>query len=54
MGWPQITIIALSAAGVGINAARHGQRREGKHNLWIALAVVAVEMSVLYAGGFFA
>ncbi|MBB4192757.1 hypothetical protein [Rhizobium aethiopicum] len=53
MGWPQITIISLSAIGVGINAAKHGQRREGKHNLWIALAVVAAEMYVLHAGGFF-
>lgn len=53
MGWPQITIIALSAIGVGINAAKHGQPREGKHSLWIALGVVAAEMYVLSAGGFF-
>ncbi|NZD50507.1 hypothetical protein [Rhizobium leguminosarum] len=53
MGWPQLTIISFAAIGVGINAAKHGHQREGKHSLWIALVVVAAEMYVLHAGGFF-
>ncbi|QIG68695.1 hypothetical protein EVB67_045 [Rhizobium phage RHph_TM3_3_14B] len=53
MGWPQIVIISFAAVGVGINAAKHGQQREGRHNLWLALAVVTSEMCILHAGGFF-
>ncbi|MEZ2132510.1 MULTISPECIES: hypothetical protein [unclassified Sinorhizobium] len=53
MGWPQLVIIALSAMGVGINMAKHGEPRKGKFNFWIALSVAAIEMGLLYAGGFF-
>lgn len=54
MGWPQITIIVMSALGVGIHLAKHGQPREGKFNLFIATAVAAAEIYVLKQGGFFA
>jgi hypothetical protein len=52
MGWPQITIIALAAAGVAINAAKHGESK-GKYNFWAAIVGVGVEMPILWAGGFF-
>ena len=36
MGWPQITIIAMYAAGVALAAALHGQPRQ-PYSLWSQL-----------------
>ena len=52
MGWPQITIIAMYAAGVALAAALHGQPRP-PYSLWSQLFAVAIGASLLYAGGFF-
>lgn len=52
MGWPQVTWIALAAAGVAISAVKHGQPRE-PFSIWTALAATAISSGLLYAGGFF-
>lgn len=51
MGWPQITLIALTAASGGLVLANHGEPRE--YNFWHFLVGGAVEFYLLYAGGFF-
>jgi hypothetical protein len=52
MGWPQITIIALTAMSVGISAAKEGEPR-GNHSTIGALIGAAIQCTILYFGGFF-
>ena len=52
MGWPQITVIALMAAGLAVSAVKHGERRP-PFSLWWQSANVAITSGLLYAGGFF-
>lgn len=53
MGWPQWTLLALFFVSVLIAANRHGQRRTDKHSLPVTLVALLIELSLLYAGGFF-
>lgn len=52
MGWPQITWIALAAAGVAVSAVKHGESR-GPHSVWQSIWRAAIGAGLLYAGGFF-
>lgn len=52
MHWPQITYIALTAAGLAIVAVKHGEPRKG-YNVWDALLSTAIINALLYAGGFY-
>lgn len=54
MGWPQIAYIALTALGVGIHLAKHGEQRRDKYSAWLSMAGAALSIGILYAGGFFA
>lgn len=53
MGWPQITMIALLALGLGASIADHGKPRSAQ-NAWVSLISTALMAGLLYAGGFFA
>ena len=53
MGWPQITWIALAAAGVAISGVKHGEKRE-PYNFWFSIINVGLAAGLVYAGGFFA
>lgn len=53
MGWPQFAYLALIFISVGMNCARHGQPRDGKHNGWTSLVAAGIILSILWAGGFF-
>ncbi len=52
MNWPQITWIALAAAGVAISAVKHGESR-GSYSVWQTLIGTGIGAVLLYAGGFF-
>lgn len=52
MEWPQVTWIALAAAGVAISIVKHGQPRE-PFNFWVVSIGTAITAGLLYAGGFF-
>ena len=52
MGWPQITMIALVAMGVGWAFAKDGEPK-GNYSAGGALFSAAVEIGLLYAGGCF-
>lgn len=52
MGWPQITWIVLTSAGVAVHIVKHGQPRE-PFNMWTTLTATAIVTGLLYAGGFF-
>lgn len=50
---PQIFMIVLWGAGLGIEAAHHGERKNENHNFWVTLFAVLVEFGLLTWGGFF-
>ena len=52
MSWQQILMIVMFAANLGIYMVKHGEPREDKYNFWIALIGCAIEMYILYSGGF--
>ena len=52
MGWPQITILILTAMSVGIALAKDGEPQR-PHSFFGTLAGVVINISLLWAGGFF-
>jgi hypothetical protein len=50
---PQIIIIALFCMNIGIYMSKHGEQKEGRYNCWVILISVAIELGLLYWGGFF-
>ncbi len=50
--WPQITMIVLIAMSLTIALIKDGQPREN-YSFWTVLISLAIEVEVLYAGGFF-
>lgn len=53
MGICQIIYLAIIIFGLGIVLAKHGQPKDEKYNFWIQLLGVAIDLSLLYFGGFF-
>ena len=53
IGWPQLLILALLLVGTGVQLAKHGEPRGGKHSFWVALISDAILIGLLYWGGFF-
>lgn len=51
MQWPQITMIVLFAMSIGVSMATHGQTKVT--SLWSTLLAAAIELWILYEGGFF-
>jgi hypothetical protein len=52
-GWPQITLFALLMMALGISMKEHGNPKSGAYNAWITFFAVALELFILYSGGFF-
>ena len=53
MGFCQILMLCIFAMSLGLNLAKHGEPRTGKYSFWVSLISSAIELSVLYFGGFF-
>lgn len=53
MYWPQVIWSVLALLGLGIELARHGQPRTGKHSFWWQLFGVVIATWLLWCGGFF-
>lgn len=53
MYWPQVIWAVLVLLGLGIELARHGQTRTGKHSFWWQLFGSATVALLLWCGGFF-
>lgn len=51
-GWPQITFLALTMMGLGMNLALHGKSR-GEYNFFGSIFNTAIVLSILWWGGFF-
>ena len=43
MYWPQVVWAVLVLLGLGIELARHGQARTGKHSFWWQLFGTAID-----------
>lgn len=52
-GIPQIIFTAWLLLGLGIMMAKHGEPREGKCNFWSGLLSTALQVILLYCGGFY-
>lgn len=53
MYWPQVIWAVMALLGLGIEMARHGQPRTGKHSFWWQLSGTALVAGLLWSGGFF-
>lgn len=53
MGIYEIIFLAWLFLSVGISLAKDGEPREGNHSFWIALLSAALQIFLLYKGGFF-
>ncbi len=53
IGWPQVTMMIIMGANVGISLAKHGEPREGNYNFIITMISALLEYWILKAGGFF-
>jgi hypothetical protein len=50
---PQIIYVVLLLLGVGIDLAKHGQPKTGKHSFPSSFFAAALILALLYWGGFF-
>ena len=53
MEWPQITLIALWSISMFQAIDKHGEPKEGKHNLFVSAIALVIAWFILYSGGFF-
>tara|TARA_B100001179_G_C18240680_1_gene253988 strand:- start:179 stop:349 length:171 start_codon:yes stop_codon:yes gene_type:complete len=51
MDWPQIVMIALFSASLAIGISKHGES-SGKHNAIATFIACAIQVWLLWAGGF--
>lgn len=48
-----IVVIVLYTLSLGVDLAKHGQKRSGEYNFWVSLLSFGIIMFCLYMGGFF-
>lgn len=53
MGIPQIIVICVTFLAIGIEMSRHGEKRKGTYNVFISILGNAINLAILYWGGFF-
>lgn len=53
MGICQIIFTIWLALSLGIALAKHGQPHEGEHSFWVSLISAALQIILLYYGGFY-
>ena len=51
--WPQIVWLGLTAAGIAIVMARHGEPRKA-YSIWDMVLGLLITVPLLYFGGFWA
>lgn len=52
-GFCQIALTALYLLSLGMHLAKHGEPKTGKYSFWMALVASAIELTLLYFGGFY-
>ena len=53
MGAPEIIFLSFALFNLLYAAHKHGQPRDGKWNVWATLIAAAIEIGLLWWGGFF-
>lgn len=53
LGIPQIVVVAFMFIKLGMHLAKHGDEVRLRYSFWDALIVSAIELFILYKGGFF-
>lgn len=53
MNGAQITWLILNLIGLGVELAKHGEYKKDKHNFWVSLIALGIEVAILKWGGFF-
>lgn len=53
MGTFQVVILSLHVAGLGVELAKDGEPRTGKHSFLVAVAGIAIQQAILYWGGWY-
>jgi hypothetical protein len=53
IGWPQGLYLCLTALGLLVMAAQHGQNKKGKYDIVSSLIGTVLVFSLLIWGGFF-
>lgn len=49
----QLIYVALTLMSLGMNFAKHGEQKTGKHDGWSSFVSTAIIYAILYWGGFF-
>ena len=49
----RVALIAIMLLGVGIALGKHGEPKDGTYSFWSTLIAFALEMLLLWGGGFF-
>lgn len=50
---PSLVYLFLTAMGLGLIMAKHGQPRDEEYNIWTSLFAQIVVFAILYWGNFF-
>jgi len=50
---PQIIWLAIALLSLGIELAKHGERKTDRHNFFLTLLATVLELVILSYGGFF-
>jgi hypothetical protein len=53
IGIPQLIYVALWVIGIIYEGLKHGEPKEGEHNVWVYLVMFPIYIGLLYWGGFF-
>ena len=53
LGAAQIIFLALILVAIVLHGINHGKEREDKYNVWLAMVSAAIEIALLWWGGFF-
>ena len=53
MRWPQIVFICLLSIHAFVALTKHGQPRDEDYNVFASALAIALEVFILYSGGFF-
>lgn len=49
---PKVLMIIVFVSTLILHTIKHGEKKEGEYNAWLALVSVIIEFSILWWGGF--
>lgn len=49
----RLAFVSISLMGLGIALAQHDTPKTGRNNFWVSLIATAIQLLLLWGGGFF-